>query len=441
MEKTICALSTPYGRGGIAVIRVSGPKSIKITSKIFSSKRNLEQAPSHTVTFGRIVRGDKVVDQVLVTVFRQPNSFTGEDICEISCHGGIVIVNKVLDLLIENGCSMAEPGEFTKRAFLNGKLSLTEAEAVKDVIDAKTDGALWAAVNRLEGGITAPIISLRERLLRLLASVQVASDFPEEDVEDFTGAPLLEEINEIYGELDSLKSTARRGEALRDGISCVICGLPNTGKSSLFNALCERERAIVTEVAGTTRDVVETWIDVEGIPVKLSDTAGIRESGDRVEKLGVEMSLDSIRRADVCLFVTEAGRPLTSEEEEILSSITCPVIKISNKIDIKSDIGRNHVEISVKNKIGIDEVRSRIVEALGLMSTGGAVIANRRQLEAVVRSMEALDRAKASIEAGFYSDLAAIDLRTAVEVLGEAEGLTVDDETVNKIFEEFCLGK
>lgn len=441
MEKTICALSTPYGRGGIAVIRVSGPKAVNLTSEIFRSKKSLDKVPSHTVTFGRIVSGDITVDQALVTVFREPNSFTGENVCEISCHGGPVIVNKIIDLLVEKGCSIAEPGEFTKRAFLNGKLSLTEAEAVKDVIDAKTDGALWAAVNRLEGGITAPIISVRERILRLLASVQVASDFPEEDVEDFTGTPLLQEINGLYGELEALKSSARRGEALRDGVSCAICGLPNTGKSSLFNALCERERAIVTEVAGTTRDVVEVWIDIEGIPVKIGDTAGIREGGDRVEKIGVEMSIDYIRQADICLFVTEAGRPLNSEEERILNLITCPVIKISNKIDINDDIKRDHVEISAKKKIGIDGIRKKIVEILGLMPTGGAVIANRRQLEAVVRSMEALDRARRSVEAGFYSDLAAIDLRAAVEALGEAEGLTVDDETVNKIFEEFCLGK
>ncbi len=208
MEQTICALSTPYGRGGIAVIRVSGPESIAITSKIFHSKQNIKTKPSHTVTFGRIIEGENVVDQVLVAVFRGPNSFTGEDVCEISCHGGIVTVNKIIDLLIENGCSMAQPGEFTKRAFLNGKLSLTEAEAVKDVIDARTDGALWAAVNRLEGGITRPIVDMREKLLRLLASIQVASDFPEEDVEDLTGVDLGAELEGIYGELNRLKSSA-----------------------------------------------------------------------------------------------------------------------------------------------------------------------------------------------------------------------------------------
>ena len=441
MSTTICALSTPYGRGGIAVIRVSGDKAIEITSKIFKSKRPLEQALSHTVTFGRIVDGDITVDQALVTVFRGPNSFTGENICEISCHGGMVVVNKITDLLIENGCEMAQPGEFTKRAFMNGKLSLTEAEAVKDVIDAKTDGALWAAVNRLEGGITGPICELRERLLRLLAAIQVASDFPEDDVEDFSGGDLYGELEDINNELYKLKNSARRGEALREGITCAICGVPNTGKSSLLNALYEREKAIVTDLAGTTRDVVEAWIDIEGIPVKLGDTAGIRESGDRVEKIGVEMSLDYIRQADICLFVTEAGRDLYPEEEEILSSITCHIIKIANKIDINDEIKDNYIGISAKSNIGIDKIRSEIISTLGLMSTGGSVVANRRQLNAVVRAMEAVDRAKKSVENGFYSDLAAIDVREAVEALGEAEGLSVDQETVNKIFEEFCLGK
>lgn len=441
MASTVCALSTPYGRGGIAVIRVSGDNAIQNTEKIFRSKRPISSAPSHTVTFGKIFDKNGIIDEGLVTVFRAPKSFTGEDVCEISCHGGVVGVNKIIDALIENGCAMAQPGEFTKRAFMNGKLSLTQAEAVKDIIDAGTDGALWAAVNRLEGGITAPICEIREKLLRLLAAIQVSSDFPEDDIEDFSGGEITEILSEALTALDKLKATARRGEALRNGISCVICGLPNTGKSSLLNALCERERAIVNTAAGTTRDVIEAWIDIEGVPVKLSDTAGIRESGDDIEKMGVRLSRNYIKEADICIFVTEAGRGISEEEAELLSTITCPVIKAANKCDIKSDERCDFIQISAKNKLGIDALRAELAEKLSIKDCGGAVIANRRQLEAVTRAAEAVSRARKSVFDGYFSDLAAIDVAEAVTALGEAEGISVNQETVNKIFEEFCLGK
>lgn len=441
MSQTICALSTAYGKGGIAVIRVSGDYAVEYTAKIFRSKKSILNAPSHSVTFGKIEGREGIIDEGLVTVFRSPKSFTGENVCEISCHGSMVGVNKIIDSLIENGCVMAQPGEFTKRAFLNGKLSLTQAEAVKDIIDARTDGALWAAVNRLEGGITKPICEIREELLHLLAAIQVSSDFPEDDIEDFCGGDLKEKLEEIYNRLERLKKSFRRGEALRNGVSCAICGLPNTGKSSLLNALYEKEKAIVTDEAGTTRDVVEAWIDIEGVPVKLGDTAGIRESSDRIEKIGVEMSLSYIKEADICLFVTQAGTELTDEEERILSSINCPVIKIANKIDIKSDNRNDFIKISAKNLYNIEEIKNEITKRLGLISSGESVIANRRQLQAVVLAQESVKRALNSVNEGFFSDLAAIDVSEAVSALGEAEGISVNQETVNKIFEEFCLGK
>lgn len=440
-ERTICALSTPYGRGGIAVIRVSGSEAIEITSKIFKSKNPITEAKSHTVTFGKIMDKEYVIDEGLVTVFKSPNSFTGENVCEISCHGGIVGVNKIIDTLIENGCTMAEPGEFTKRAFMNGKLSLTQAEAVKDIIDAGTDGALWAAVNRLEGGITKPICKIRDELLHLLAAIQVSSDFPEDDIEDFSGREIKENLSDILEKLIRLKNTSRRGEALRNGITCAICGLPNTGKSSLLNALYEKQKAIVNKIAGTTRDVVEAWIDIEGVPVKLGDTAGIRESEDDIEQIGVEMSLSYIKEADICLFVTEAGREINDDEKEILDKISCKIIKIANKSDLHDDNRSDYIKISAKENVGINDVKSAIVSNLGLMDNGTAVISNRRQLEAVTRAAEAVSRALKSVEDGFYSDLAAIDVSEAVGALGEAEGISVNQETVNKIFEEFCLGK
>ncbi len=441
MSSTICALSTPYGRGGIAVIRVSGEDAILNTEKIFRSARPISDAPSHTVTFGKVFDKNGVIDEGLVTVFRAPKSFTGENVCEISCHGGIVGVNKIIDALMENGCSMAQPGEFTKRAFMNGKMSLTQAEAVKDIIDAGTDGALWAAVNRLEGGITAPICEIREKLLRLLAAIQASADFPEEDIDYFSGGEITEILGEALTALDKLKATARRGEALRNGISCVICGLPNTGKSSLLNALCESERAIVSQTAGTTRDTVEAWIDVEGVPVKLGDTAGIRESDDEVEQMGVRMSRNYIKKADICIFVTEAGRGLYKEENEILNVIACPVIKTANKCDVNSDDRSDFIHISAKTGEGINRLRAEIAERLSIKDSGGAVIANRRQLEAVTRASEAVSRAIKSLADGYYGDLAAIDIAEAVASLGEAEGISVNQETVDKIFEEFCLGK
>lgn len=440
-ERTICALSTPYGRGGIAVIRVSGSKAIDITAKIFKSKNSLSDAKSHTVTLGKIINNGEIIDEALVTVFKQPNSFTGENVCEISCHGGMVGVNKIIDALIENGCFMAEPGEFTKRAFMNGKMSLTQAEAVKDIIDAGTDGALWAAVNRLEGGITKPICQIREELLHLLAAIQVSSDFPEDDIEDFSGQEINKNLEDILNKLTKLKNTSKRGEALRNGITCAICGLPNTGKSSLLNALYEKQKAIVNQAAGTTRDVVEAWIDVEGIPVKLGDTAGIRESGDDIEKIGVEMSLSYIKEADICLFVTEAGREINADEQEILDKINCRIIKIANKCDLNDDNREDYIKISAKQNLGTEKVKQAIVQCLGLMDTGGAVIANRRQLEAVTKAEQAVKRALKSVNDGFFSDLTAIDVSEAVGALGEAEGISVNQETVNKIFEEFCLGK
>ncbi len=437
---TICALSTPYGRGGIAVIRVSGERAVELTAEVFRSKKSLLTAQSHTVTFGKTVDESGVIDECLVTVFRAPRSFTGENVCEISCHGGMVGVNRIIDALISRGCVLAQPGEFTKRAFMNGKLSLTQAEAVKDIIDARTDGALWAAVNRLEGGISKPINEIRDELVKLLAAIQVSADFPDDDVEDFAGGALSEKINGMIGRLRRLSGSFRRGEALRNGVFCVICGVPNTGKSSLLNAIYGRERAIVTPEAGTTRDLVEVWTDIEGVPVRLGDTAGIRQAGG-VEEIGVRLSLSSIKEADICVFVTEAGRPLTPEEEDILASIPCALIKAANKCDLARDGRDDYFKISAKTGFGVEELRGEIVRRLGLMDGGSAPIANRRQLEAVTRAAEALERAAASLGDGFYSDLAAVDIADAIAALGEAEGLSLNQEVVDKIFEDFCLGK
>ena len=440
-NSTICALSTPRGKGGIAVIRVSGEKALEITEKIVSSNKKITDADGYTIVYGKAVFNEKEIDEVLVSVFRAPNSFTGENVCEISCHGSMVSAERIIDALLESGASVAQKGEFTKRAFLNGKMSLTQAEAVLDIIESKTDAALYAAVNRLEGGITKPIIKIREELLDLLAAIQVSSDFPEEDIDTFAGGELSEKLKSVEERLETLKKTARRGEALNSGITCAICGIPNTGKSSLLNALIEKKKAIVTDIAGTTRDVVEEYADIDGIPVKFGDTAGIRESQDVVEAIGVEKSYDYIKNADICIFVTECGRDLTAEEEEILAEIQEKEhILVANKTDLGEKGKDGYIEISAKEEKGIEAVKKAVSDIIGTTEQT-AFIANERQFEAVLRASESIKKARQTIEDGFFSDLAAIDIGQAVAFLGEAEGISINQETVNRIFEKFCLGK
>ena len=440
-NKTICALSTPRGKGGIAVIRVSGDKALEITEKAVVSNKKITEADGYTIVYGKAVLKNREIDEVLVSVFRAPNSFTGENVCEISCHGSPLSVERIIDALLENGASMAQKGEFTKRAFLNGKMSLTQAEAVHDIIESKTDSALFAAVNRLKGGITKPIIKIREELLDLLAAIQVSSDFPEEDIDTFAGGELTKKLSDIEKQLTELKKSARRGEALNSGINCAICGIPNTGKSSLLNALIDKNKAIVTDIAGTTRDVVEEYADIDGIPVKFGDTAGIRESDDAVEAIGVRMSYEYIENADICIFVTECGRELTSEEKEILEKISDKEhILVANKTDLSEESKEEYIKISAKENKGIEKVKKAVSDIIGT-TENTALIANERQYEAVLRAAESIKKAKETVEEGFFSDLAAIDIGQAVAFLGEAEGISINQETVDRIFEKFCLGK
>jgi tRNA modification GTPase len=435
-------VSTPRGTGGIAVIRVSGPDAFKITKKIFISKKDIEKAEGYTILFGHISDGEKKIDDVLVSVFRAPKSFTGENICEISCHGGVVVSQRILDLLVKNGAEYALPGEFTKRAFMNGKMSLTQAEAVHDIISAETISAADAAIDRISGGLSEKILTLRDKIIKLLAMIQVSTDFPDEDIDSFAGGKLDDILTECINELDELLKSAVRGIFLTKGASCVIAGLPNTGKSSLLNALLEEDKAIVTDIPGTTRDSVEGRCQIGGVTVNFQDTAGIRETEDIVEKMGVNKSKELIKKADFVIFLTESGRCLTKEENEILDEIgskTC--IKVLNKCDVISEKRDGYISISAKNSDGIDCVKKRIEEIVQSGDECRGLIANERQRSSILSASNALKRAKKTLDDGFYSDLAVIDISECASDLGEAEGMSVNDEVIDRIFKDFCLGK
>lgn len=442
MDTTICAVATPRGKGGIAVIRVSGEDAFKITKKIFVSKKDIEKAEGYTVLYGSVCDGEEKVDDVLVSVFRAPHSYTGENVCEISCHGGVLVSGLILDLLIKSGAELAERGEFTKRAFMNGKMSLTRAEAVHDVIEAQSYSALRAAQSRLEGRLSEKILSIRDKIIKLLAMIQVSTDFPDEDIDSFADGGLCDLIDEYIKELEEISETARRGIFLANGARCAIAGVPNTGKSSLLNAILEEERAIVTPIPGTTRDFVEGRCVIGDVVVNFFDTAGIRETDDAIEKIGVNKAKDVLKEADFVIFVTESGRELTAKENDLLEEIKDKIlIKVLNKCDLFDEKRDGYISISAKENTGTDLVKDKIAEILRSGSSDGAMIANERQRSAVASALEALKRAKKTLDDGFFSDLSVIDITDCASYLGEVEGMSVNDEVVERIFMDFCLGK
>ncbi|MGM9552277.1 MAG: tRNA uridine-5-carboxymethylaminomethyl(34) synthesis GTPase MnmE [Clostridia bacterium] len=439
---TICAIATPRGKGGISVIRVSGDEAFSIVKKIFVSKKDIEKAEGYTILYGHITDGEKKIDEVLVSVFRSPKSFTGENVCEISCHGGVVVTETILDLLIKNGCNLASRGEFTKRAFMNGKMSLTQAEAVHDIIEAKTLRGANAAVNRLAGALTDKIVKLRDDIITLIASVQVSTDFPDEDIDAFADGSLKSLLDQFEDRIIQLLNSAKRGIYLSNGAKCAIVGIPNAGKSSLLNALLEEEKAIVTHIPGTTRDVVEGRCEIGGVLINFLDTAGIRETEDEIEKIGVDKAKKLIDDSDFVIFVTECGRNLTKEEEEILSATSNKNrILVLNKSDEKDETRDGFLTISAKNGTGIDELKRKIGTFLYENEESSTMLANERQRAAVQNALDSIRRAKETLEEGFYSDLTVIDISLAAEALGEAEGMSVNDEVVDRIFRDFCLGK
>lgn len=439
---TICAIATPRGKGGISVIRVSGDEAFSVTKKIFSSKKDIEKAEGYTILYGNIVDGDEKVDEVLVSVFRAPKSFTGENVCEISCHGGVIVTERIIDLLLRAGCTMADKGEFTKRAFMNGKMSLTQAEAVHDIIEAKTKKGASMAVNRLGGALTDKIVKIRDEIIKSLAMIQVSTDFPDEDIDSFQDGSLEALLEDFETRLYELLQSARRGIYLASGAKCAIVGIPNAGKSSLLNCLLEEEKAIVTHIPGTTRDVVEGRCEIDGVLINFLDTAGIRETDDEIEKIGVNKAKKLIDESDFVIFVTECGRALTPEEEEIYALVKDKkTICVLNKSDQTHEEREGFITISAKTGEGVDSLKAKISEFLDMGLEGSTMIANERQREAVLNAYEAIKRAKETLTEGFFSDLTVIDISLAAEALGEAEGMSLNDEVVDRIFRDFCLGK
>lgn len=449
-NRTIAAVATPMGTGGISVIRISGSTAVEVVNKVFKGK-DLTNVMSHTVHYGKIVnsRGD-IIDEVLVTVMRAPKTFTREDVVEIGTHGGSAVTRSVLDTIIAAGAYPAEPGEFTKRAFMNGRIDLSQAEAVIDVINAGNELARRNAVSQLGGKLSEEIGNARSALVHLLARMQVLIDYPDEELEDITIEDIANECRDCKKTVDKLLRSADNGRIIKEGIRTAIVGKPNVGKSSLMNCLAKEDRAIVTDIAGTTRDVIEESININGIPLILADTAGIRKTDDEVERIGVERSRRNLDSADLVLVVLDAARGIDDSDREILSvSEGKKRIILINKTDIgeKTDVECNDspvIEISAKTGEGIEELSQTITKLCRLdeiEAENGSVITNMRHKAALKDASESLYRAAEAAEAGMPADIVSIDINSAVDSLGEITGETVSESVVNDIFHNFCVGK
>ena len=456
---TIAAISTPPGEGAIGIIRLSGEDAIAIANSVYESGfKNLKKVSSHTIHYGHIVnpKTEEMIDEVMVTVMRAPKTFTREDVVEINCHGGVVSVNRLLQTVLQNGARMAEPGEFTKRAFLNGRIDLSQAEAVMDLIRAKTDKAMDVALRQLDGDLSQLIRNIRQIILDTLAEVEVNIDYPEyDDVEEVTTRLLKEKTTEVKQHVEELLRTAEKGKILRDGLETAIIGRPNVGKSSLLNRLIRQEKAIVTEIAGTTRDTIEEYVNVNGVPLKLVDTAGIRETEDIVERIGVERSRKALLDADLILLLINQSEPLNEEDKQLLDATQMMKrIILLNKSDLETRVTLEELaEWSSKDKIiqtsmltqtGLDQLEKQIAEMFFSGETGerdATYISNARHIALLHETMEALDEVLIGIDRDMPVDLVQIDFTHAWELLGEITGDTVQDELLTQLFSQFCLGK
>ncbi|MCP9312527.1 tRNA uridine-5-carboxymethylaminomethyl(34) synthesis GTPase MnmE [Liquorilactobacillus satsumensis] len=455
---TIAAISTPPGEGAISIVRLSGEEAVQCTQKIFAGQ-NLQLVSSHTINYGHIVDPEsrQEVDEVMVSVMRAPKTFTREDVVEINCHGGIVATNRILQLVLSNGARLAEPGEFTKRAFLHGRIDLSQAEAVMDLIRAKTDRSMKVALNQLDGNLSHLIKNLRQDILGVLAQVEVNIDYPEyDDVEEMTTRLLKEKALEVRQRIKQLLSTAKQGKVLREGLATAIVGRPNVGKSSLLNHLLHEDKAIVTDVAGTTRDVIEEYVNVRGVPLKLVDTAGIRETADKVEKIGVARSKHAIEQADLVMLVLNGSEPLTNEDRQLLKlTATKKRIVLLNKMDLTRGIevaqlkellqpDEEILTTSVLKNQGLEQLEARIAELFfgGIENSQTTVmVTNARHIALLNQAEKALTSVLQGISAKMPVDLIQIDMTNCWDLLGEITGDSYQDELLNQLFSQFCLGK
>ncbi|MBZ9693174.1 tRNA uridine-5-carboxymethylaminomethyl(34) synthesis GTPase MnmE [Clostridium botulinum] len=451
---TICGIATPIGEGGVSIIRISGSKALDIISKIFVGKNNidLKQMKTYTMRYGHIIELESkdVIDEVIISYMKGPHSYTTEDIIEINCHGGVISTNSVMNQVIKAGARVAEPGEFTKRAFLNGRIDLSQAEAVIDIIKAKTDLSMKSALMQSGGALSKQIKEIRQYLLNTLALIEYGVDFTEddEDIDDTLVLRVKEGIKTTILKVKELLKGADEGKIIRDGLNVVIIGKPNVGKSSLLNVLLKEKRAIVTDIPGTTRDIIEEYLNIDGIPIKITDTAGIRETEDTVEKIGVERSREKIEEADLIILILDSSRELEEEDKEIINTIKDKNhIVLLNKADLDRKIADidldNQIKISAKTGYGIEELKNKIKELFfsGDINSESLIVSNVRHKQALYRSLENCEIALDRVNANEFLDLISIYVTSAMKALGEITGDELEEDVLNKIFSEFCVGK
>ncbi len=457
IDDTIAAIATAPGEGGVGIIRISGPKSLEISNKIFKPfhRSSIDDYAVRTLIYGNIYDGEHIIDEVLLAYMKAPNSYTVEDVVEINCHGGFISVKKILELVLKCGARIAEPGEFTKRAFLNGRIDLSQAEAVIDIINAKTEQSHQIAQSQLDGNLSKKIKDLRNQITSVLAQVEVAIDYPEEDIEFITYNELIEKTKIIQDEIVKMYKTADTGKILREGLKTAILGKPNVGKSSLLNSILGENRAIVTDIPGTTRDVIEEFVNIKGIPLRIIDTAGIRETEDIVEKIGVERSLNHMKSSDLILVVIDSSKNIDIEDIDILENVDkSKTLVILNKIDLESNLDidtikkyieeKNIINISALKNEGLELLHDRIEEMVfegDISNNEDVMITNSRHKDAIYKAMKSVEDAVSALNDKMPYDFIEVDLKDAWDTLGYINGDTVSEDLLDTIFHNFCIGK